>query len=95
MSEINNNEEKLNYILKGVRAIKHLTRNGKLKNEQVVNVNEVMDSLEEKLLEVINLGSDETICTICQARQSTWMLNGDQIEYCGYCGAGIDRSDEE
>lgn len=38
---------------------------------------------------------DETICTICQASLSKWLLNGDRVEYCGYCGNEIDWSDEE
>lgn len=34
-------------------------------------------------------------CTRCQATSSKWLLNGDRVEFCGYCGNEIEWSDED
>lgn len=56
----------------------------------------VFDSVNQ-FISSVNLDDldDETICDHCYARQSTFMLNNDRIEYCGYCGNEIDWSDED
>jgi DNA-directed RNA polymerase subunit RPC12/RpoP len=39
--------------------------------------------------------NEESIrCTTCQATLSKWLLNGDRVEFCGYCGNKIDWSEK-
>lgn len=45
----------------------------------------------------VRVNRDEEVirCTTCQATLSKWLLNGDRVEFCGYCGNEIEWSDEE
>lgn len=68
--------------------------------EDMVEIEQLLKEIKQFVLqhweEVGVKSAGEPIrCTTCQATLSNWLLNGDRVEFCGYCGNGIDWSDRK